>query len=147
MKGCGALTGWSWSTGDAGIDQHAFFNLPFFIKDGCIERSIASAGGPSGISCSGSGSERRSVRLESEKNSLRKTRRFTTDVTFPARSRGEQGSRSLITPKRNALSENDMPIVDTRDITIAPRRLSARSEIEKLYEIDSRDLIKRGCLD
>lgn len=146
-KGCGALTGWSWSTGDAGNDQHAYFNLPFFIKDGCVERSIASAGGPSGISCSGSGSKRRSLRLESEKNSLRKTRRFTTDVTFPARSRGKQGSRSLTDSKRNALSENDMPIVDTRDITIAPRRLSARSEIEKLYEIDSRDLVKRGCLD
>lgn len=48
--GCGALTGWSWKVTDSG--GQAQFNLPFFIKDGCVERAIVSAGGPK-ISCNG----------------------------------------------------------------------------------------------
>lgn len=51
--GCGALTGWSWTDeDDNGSGGKAEFNLPFFIKDGCVERAIVSAGGPK-ISCDG----------------------------------------------------------------------------------------------
>lgn len=44
LDGCGALTGWTLQ----GVNVQ--FNLPFFIADGCVERAIISAGGPS-ISC------------------------------------------------------------------------------------------------
>lgn len=47
-KGCGALTGWKWD-GDS-----AEFHLPFFIKEGCVERAIKTAGGPH-LSCRGGG--------------------------------------------------------------------------------------------
>lgn len=57
-KGCGALTGWSWSDEDSG--GQARFNLPFFIKGGCVERAIASAGGPK-LSCKHEGVAERSV--------------------------------------------------------------------------------------
>lgn len=57
-NGCGALTGWSWSDTNSG--GQAYFNLPFFIKSGCVERAIASAGGPK-VSCSGQGLGKRST--------------------------------------------------------------------------------------
>ncbi|KAI9688252.1 MAG: hypothetical protein M1822_001758 [Bathelium mastoideum] len=57
--GCGALTDWDWHSVN-GISW-VTFNLPFFIKDGCVERAIVSAGGPK-ISCKGhSGLKKRSV--------------------------------------------------------------------------------------
>ncbi|ATY65223.1 class V chitinase [Cordyceps militaris] len=49
-NGCGALTGWSWQAETDEKSTHVVFNLPFFIKDGCVERAIVSAGGPA-ISC------------------------------------------------------------------------------------------------
>jgi chitinase len=49
-NGCGALTGWDWDYAHA-KDPSVAFNLPLFIKDGCVERAIVSAGGPK-ISCS-----------------------------------------------------------------------------------------------
>ncbi|KAM3467667.1 hypothetical protein MY5147_008700 [Beauveria neobassiana] len=49
-NGCGALTGWSWQSKTDEDSTHVEFNLPFFIKDGCVERAIVSAGGPA-ISC------------------------------------------------------------------------------------------------
>ncbi|KAI9727381.1 MAG: hypothetical protein M1834_008452 [Cirrosporium novae-zelandiae] len=52
--GCGDMTGWKFNTDDEGISK-AQFNLPFFMKSGCVERAIASAGGPSGLSCDGNG--------------------------------------------------------------------------------------------
>lgn len=58
-KGCGGLTGWEWHVDD-GNHQHAFFNLPFTIKQGCVERAIKSAGGPGALSCKGHGLKRRS---------------------------------------------------------------------------------------
>ena len=54
--GCGALTGWQWDTGCTAGTQHAWFNLPFLIAAGCVERAIKSAGGPGGLSCIGEGS-------------------------------------------------------------------------------------------
>ncbi|RKL39951.1 hypothetical protein BFJ72_g6680 [Fusarium proliferatum] len=56
-KGCGAMTDWHSSaieveTGDGWTARHMFtFTLPITIKAGCVERAIASAGGPSGIQC------------------------------------------------------------------------------------------------
>ena len=85
-SGCGDLTGWSWTISDPGNDQHAYFNLPFFMKYGCVERAIASAGGPSGLSCSGNsvGKTRRYLKLESEQRNPIRKRRFRTDVSsFP----------------------------------------------------------------
>ncbi|OAA37604.1 class V chitinase Chi100 [Beauveria brongniartii RCEF 3172] len=49
-NGCGALTGWSWQAETNEESIHVVFNLPLFIKDGCVERAIVSAGGPA-ISC------------------------------------------------------------------------------------------------
>jgi hypothetical protein len=48
LEGCGALTGWDIQ----GVNVQ--FYLPFFMKSGCVERAIQSAGGPS-ISCQAAG--------------------------------------------------------------------------------------------
>ncbi|OKL59810.1 hypothetical protein UA08_04985 [Talaromyces atroroseus] len=56
--GCGALTGWSWTAATSTTDAYVYFNLPFFIKAGCVERAIVSAGGPK-ISCQGQGLAKR----------------------------------------------------------------------------------------
>ncbi len=139
--GCGDLTSWSWETGDLGNDQHAYFNLPFFIKSGCVERAIKSAGGPSGLSCSPEGQgKRRSLRLarESEYPTINK-RRFRTDV---APSKTERELQALQEVERNQLEAIGLP-----PFTPARKRLSARSEFEKLELIEARDLEKRGCLD
>lgn len=53
-EGCGALMGWDWSDEDDDHWAKVWFNLPFFMKEGCVERAIVSAGGPK-ISCEGSG--------------------------------------------------------------------------------------------
>ncbi|KAF4537724.1 uncharacterized protein LTHEOB_11496 [Lasiodiplodia theobromae] len=53
-KGCGALMFWHWGTWSKGT-QWATFELPTWIKAGCVERAIASAGGPSGLKCRGMG--------------------------------------------------------------------------------------------
>ncbi|GKU10636.1 unnamed protein product [Fusarium langsethiae] len=46
-SGCGAMTGWDWKSGGNGNMGHQVsFNLPFFMKSGCVERAIVSAGGP-----------------------------------------------------------------------------------------------------
>jgi chitinase len=52
--GCGALTGWSWTDASSTSLAKVYFNLPFFMKAGCVERAIVSAGGPK-ISCQGGG--------------------------------------------------------------------------------------------
>ncbi|MCJ1348808.1 hypothetical protein MMC31_007041 [Peltigera leucophlebia] len=148
-KGCGDLTGWSWTTtGDIGNDQHAYFNLPYLIQSGCVERAIASAGGPSGLSCSweGIGKKRRSLKLGPEQKNSKRRRRFRTDVSFSPPNRGIE-LQALQNFKREALLEIKPPSIVERDITPAPKRLNARSEFDKLYVLDSRDLVKRGCLD
>lgn len=43
--GCSAITDWIWADPN-NEDARADFNLPFFIKSGCVECAIASAGGP-----------------------------------------------------------------------------------------------------
>ena len=145
--GCGDLTGWEWNTGDSGSGQHAYFNLPFFIKDGCVERAIASAGGPSGLSCSGQSSKKqRSVELGYGQEGAKWRRRFRTDVSLHLNN-GSSDLRALQKSTSKGLPEIRLPSISERDITLAPRRLNARSEFEKLYELDSRDLVKRGCLD
>ncbi|KAF4256147.1 hypothetical protein KXV81_002468 [Aspergillus fumigatus] len=52
--GCGALTGWEWHEESSDHYAYVYFNLPFFMKAGCVERAIVSAGGPK-ISCQGGG--------------------------------------------------------------------------------------------
>lgn len=61
-SGCGALTFWTWedATGTKGAQVH--FYLPFFIKSGCVERAIVSAGGPK-IACDPSGVALSAVRI------------------------------------------------------------------------------------
>ena len=144
--GCGDLTGWSWKTSDTGDHQYAYFNLPFIMKSGCVERAIASAGGPKGLSCSGEGTGKkaRSLKLGPRQENP-KRRRFRTDVSISSNS--DLLMLALHESISEALPEMKLPSISERDITIAPRRLNARSEFEKLYELDSRDLIKRGCLD
>lgn len=48
------MTGWQWTAAQGTSFEKVYFNLPFFIKSGCVERAIVSAGGPK-ISCKGSG--------------------------------------------------------------------------------------------
>jgi hypothetical protein len=45
IKGCGAVTGWEWFRREDGT-RECRFNLPLIMKKGCVERAIASAGGP-----------------------------------------------------------------------------------------------------
>ncbi|KAK7990451.1 hypothetical protein PG990_014731 [Apiospora arundinis] len=49
-NGCGAVTAWTWTSLTEDRKPIADFFLPLFIKQGCVERAIASAGGPK-ISC------------------------------------------------------------------------------------------------
>jgi chitinase len=64
-QGCGTLTEWSWTDNFHGTGQAAaWFNLPIFMKAGCVERAIVSAGGPQ-ISCTGEGISKN--KQESEK--------------------------------------------------------------------------------
>ena len=147
-NGCGALTGWSWTSGDAVNHQHAYFNLDFFIKSGCVESAIASAGGPSGLSCTseGLGKKRRSLKLGSGQGNAKMRRRFRTDVSvFP--NSGLSELQALQQPTSEILSKIELPSISERDITFAPKRLDARSAFEQLSELDSRNLVKRGCLD
>ena len=147
-NGCRDLIGGSWTTNDAGNHQHAYFNLPFFIKSGCVERAIASAGGPSGFSCSGEDLSKkpRSLKLGSGQGNAKRRRRFRTDVSVFSIS-GLSEPQALQKSTSGALPEINSTSISERDITLAPQRLNARSEFEKLYELDSRDLVKRGCLD
>lgn len=68
-NGYGDLAGYSCNIGTSGNHQHVYFNLPYFMKTGCAERAIASAGGPSGLSCTAQpfSEKRRTVRLGYEK--------------------------------------------------------------------------------
>lgn len=61
--GCGDLTGWAWTAATSTEDAYVYFNIDFFIKAGCIERAIVSAGGPT-ISCRGQGLGKRTLGLE-----------------------------------------------------------------------------------
>ena len=54
--GCGALTFWTWNDATSSEAAYVYFNLPFFIKAGCVERASVSAGGPQ-LSCQGQGTE------------------------------------------------------------------------------------------
>ncbi|KAG8667842.1 hypothetical protein FPOAC2_13044 [Fusarium poae] len=50
-SGCGGITEWEWQSGDnSNLGHEVSFNLPLFMKSGCVERAIVSAGGPS-IKC------------------------------------------------------------------------------------------------
>ena len=53
-NGCGDITGWEWTDATSTEDAYVSFNIDFFIKAGCVERAIVSAGGPK-ISCQSQG--------------------------------------------------------------------------------------------
>ncbi|KAJ8069027.1 hypothetical protein OCU04_002702 [Sclerotinia nivalis] len=67
--GCGALTGWKWNPETSTTFAYAYFNLPFFFKDGCVERAIVSAGGPK-LSCKGHGLAKRDAEAGSNQTSI-----------------------------------------------------------------------------
>ncbi|KAI6756976.1 hypothetical protein HG530_011574 [Fusarium avenaceum] len=48
-RGCGAIAKWDWKEGHT---PSVVFTLPFFMKAGCVERAIISAGGPE-LQCDG----------------------------------------------------------------------------------------------
>lgn len=56
-EGCGALTDWKWRDAADGDRAAARFRLPTIIKAGCVERAIASAGGPEIDECEKGGVE------------------------------------------------------------------------------------------
>jgi len=141
-SGCGALTGWEYFTGPDGLPQ-ATFNLPFFMGEGCVERAIAQAGGPSGLSCHGANGKRH-LELDARKPSL--GRRFPTDVEV-VRERGiAEENQAIQVAKRKLLSD----IKPTAPLS-KPKRLTARAELSQLFandfQLNSRDLEKRGCLE
>ncbi|KAK3900007.1 hypothetical protein C8A05DRAFT_36365 [Staphylotrichum tortipilum] len=46
LRGSGALTGWEAQPRAGNTYARLWFNLPFWIKEGCMERALVSAGGP-----------------------------------------------------------------------------------------------------
>lgn len=68
-KGCGALTGWDWRERTSTAFAGAYFNLPWIMKDGCVERAIVSAGGPK-LSCEFTGYDIGVAFLPAKKRSL-----------------------------------------------------------------------------
>jgi hypothetical protein len=48
-RGCGAIARWDWKDGHT---SSVAFTLPLFMKEGCVERAIVSAGGPE-LQCDG----------------------------------------------------------------------------------------------
>jgi chitinase len=67
--GCGAMTGWDWNEPTSTSHAFVYFNLPFFMKAGCVERAIVSAGGPK-ISCKGQGVDVKKRKVEAKRTSL-----------------------------------------------------------------------------
>lgn len=53
-SGCGAIAHWDWNDETDDSYAYVYFTLPFFMKAGCVERAIVSAGGPK-LSCKGGG--------------------------------------------------------------------------------------------
>ncbi|RMZ84417.1 hypothetical protein DV738_g462, partial [Chaetothyriales sp. CBS 135597] len=91
-KGCGALTGWEWHEATLIHNARAYFNLPFIMKSGCVERAIVSAGGPK-LSCVFEGYDfllrKRSVGREKD-NVPRQV--LTETASLPPRSSATQNS-------------------------------------------------------
>ncbi|KAL8819061.1 MAG: hypothetical protein Q9223_002420 [Gallowayella weberi] len=101
--GCGALTGWGWQL-DAFNWGKASFNLPFTIKEGCVERAIKSAGGPGGLKCTGHGLKKRSkmrngkrslLGRDSPTRTIQQDRRFRTDQDRFDLSEGLEGLKRI----------------------------------------------------
>ncbi|KAI0875547.1 class V chitinase Chi100 [Hypoxylon argillaceum] len=61
--GCGAVTGWDYVDETDTEYAHVWFYIDFFIKAGCIERAIVSAGGPK-LSCAKGGLARKRDEIE-----------------------------------------------------------------------------------
>lgn len=89
---------------------------------------------------------RRALRLGLEKFTAK--RRFRTDVALSLRERSIfEDPQALRKAKRETFSELKSPSISELDVGFNPKRIDARAEFEKLYALDSRDLVKRGCLD
>ncbi|KAK4197626.1 family 18 putative glycoside hydrolase [Triangularia verruculosa] len=109
-KGCGALTGWEWHERTSTRYAHAYFQLPFLMKSGCVERAIVSAGGPK-LSCKFEGYDfilkKRSGGMSPAPLPMRRRQLTTDTASFPSRTqtvtRTETGTRTetpaLYTPE------------------------------------------------
>lgn len=112
--GCGALTGWEWTDATDDYLPKVYFYLPFIMKEGCVERAIASAGGPE-ISCVGQGLTRKTRSAEESDVSRVKEeqptflpasdaeRRLAISVYGPVR---ENGRHSMYIPMDWSGAEN-----------------------------------------
>lgn len=96
-SGCGkagGFTGWEWHPATSTSYAYAYFNLDFFIKSGCVERAIVSAGGPK-ISCTGHGLDlsRRHLNLPHELEGMDLSE--TLYLAEKARAEGDLRARAM----------------------------------------------------
>lgn len=96
-KGCGALTGWTWNERSSTSFASAYFNLPFFMKSGCVERAIVSAGGPK-LSCEFKGYDIGVAVLPPKKRSL--------SIDPPPLRKREITTASAVLPTRTTTDES-----------------------------------------
>jgi hypothetical protein len=106
-KGCGALTGWEWDEATPSTYSRAYFNLPFIMKSGCVERAIVSAGGPK-VSCEFQGYdvgvgfllEKRSLRIEAPP--LAKSKVVKREKVEPQMGKRQRNSPTPELPSRSS---------------------------------------------
>jgi hypothetical protein len=96
-KGCGALTGWTWNERSSTSFASAYFNLPFFMKSGCVERAIVSADGPK-LSCEFKGYDIGVAELPPKKRSL--------SIDPPPLRKREITTASAVLPTRTTTDES-----------------------------------------
>ena len=125
--GCGTLTGWTWASPASG--GQAYFNLDFFIKDGCVERAIASAGGPK-LSCQNQGFGKRAIDI--------KPRVDVIPAARPPNFSNETVANAYKPPNVDITSISHIYNPETWDRSTLPLKRS---------ELDERKLLlnKRGC--
>jgi chitinase len=94
-KGCGALTGWEWHERTSTRYAYAYFQLPFFMKSGCVERAIVSAGGPK-LACDFEGYDfilkKRSGGMSPPSLPMRRRQLISDTASFPSRT--QTGTRT-----------------------------------------------------
>ncbi|KAL2046380.1 hypothetical protein N7G274_001827 [Stereocaulon virgatum] len=128
-NGCGALTGWSWASKSSG--GQAYFNLDFFIKSGCVERAIASAGGPK-ISCKSQGIGKRAADIKPR-----------ADAATPAAKPPNFNNKAVA----DAYNPPDVDIT-TVSHTYEPETWDHTTRSLERSELHERNLLlnKRGCI-
>ncbi|MCJ1450871.1 hypothetical protein MMC28_001205 [Mycoblastus sanguinarius] len=137
------INGWS-TDGGKGLHQQedgcgtltvsggqAYFNLDYFIKSGCVERAIASAGGPK-ISCKSQGLGKRAVDIKSR-----------ADPAAPAANPPDFSNKTIV-------SAYNPPNVDITAIshTYKPETWDHTTRSLERSELYERNLLlnKRGCI-